>query len=315
MFYFLSPYHNPALHLAFEEYLLKNTREEYCLLYVNSPCIIIGKHQIPAREANLLFSRSHNISVYRRLSGGGAVYHDEGNLNFSFIVNADDGKQVNFRKYAGPVVDFLNSSGAGVSFNERNDITARGKKISGNAEHVTANRVLHHGTLLISSGLDILGRSLHSSPSRFKSKAVGSIRSVVTNLSDVFPGLPDISELSGLLISHLQKQTENLAEFIPGEEVLMAAHKICREKYEADEWTYGYSPEYDYELKASDNVFGLELKMNVDRGMIRKIHCHGGNNTDVNQITCTLLKGCLHKPAAIEDQLSDACKNSGVRPF
>ena len=155
-----SPYTDPRYNIAAEEYLLKETEDDYAFFYVNSPSLIIGKHQNSYSEINLEYIRSNRIPVIRRISGGGTVWHDMGNLNFSFILNGEEGKLVNFREYAQPVVDFLNTLGVKASFGSRNEILVEGLKISGNAEHIHRNRVLHHGTLLFNSDLDALKRSL-----------------------------------------------------------------------------------------------------------------------------------------------------------
>jgi len=155
----------PYLYLATEEYLLKNTGEEFCILAVNSPSVIIGKHQSPHREVNTEYVEKHNIPLIRRISGGGTVFHDEGNLNFSFIRNCEPGHQVDFRLHTKPVIDFLSSLGIDAKFEGKNDLKVNGLKISGNAEHVHRNRVLHHGTLLFSSDMEMLRSSLRKDTS------------------------------------------------------------------------------------------------------------------------------------------------------
>ena len=154
-----SPYTDPRYNIAAEEYLLKETGEDYAFFYINEPSIIIGKHQNAYAEVNLDYVRQNHIKVIRRISGGGTVWHDRGNLNFSFILKGEEGKQVNFRGYAQPVVDFLDELGVEASFGPRNEILVGDLKISGNAEHIHRKRVLHHGTLLFDSDLD--GREYH----------------------------------------------------------------------------------------------------------------------------------------------------------
>ncbi len=157
------------------------------ILWQNSPAVIVGKHQNALAEINVAFVMANNIPVVRRLTGGGTVFHDKGNINFTFIKNADDeGKMIDFRKYAGPILEGLQSLGLNAQFSARNDIFLNDKKISGNAEHIYAKkkRVLHHGTLLFNSNLALLNEAIKANPDRYIDKAVNSVRSVVTNIVD-----------------------------------------------------------------------------------------------------------------------------------
>ena len=175
---------NPAFNLATEEYLLRNKDEECFYLYINGPSIIVGKHQNTLAEINIDYVKAQNIDVIRRLSGGGAVFHDPGNLNFTFIKKGEKDQLVDFRKYTKPILDVLQSLGVKARFEGRNDLTIEGKKFSGNAEHVYKNKILHHGTLLFSSKLPDLSQALKVNPLKYKDKAVKSVRSRVTNISE-----------------------------------------------------------------------------------------------------------------------------------
>ena len=167
-----SPSTDPHFNLAAEEYLLKETDRDYAFFYINGPSIIIGKHQNAWAEINLPWTRKNNIPVVRRISGGGTVWHDEGNLNFSFVLTGEEGKLVNFREYAAPVLDFLVKLGIPAEFGKRNEIMVEGLKISGNAEHVFRKRVLHHGTLLFSSDLSQLKDALDTDPEEYQDKSI-----------------------------------------------------------------------------------------------------------------------------------------------
>src|SRR5512133_305155 len=173
---------DPFFNLAIEEFLLKTSKEEYFILGVNNPSVIIGKHQSGHREINTKFVNENKIPVIRRISGGGTVFHDAGNLNFSFISNSESGKQVDFRKYTQPVIDFLSSMGVKARFEGKNDLKVEGFKISGNAEHIHGNRVLHHGTLLFNTSLDMLRNSIRKDTSCYSSRAVASNPATVINL-------------------------------------------------------------------------------------------------------------------------------------
>jgi len=175
---------DPYFNLAAEEYALKNFKADCFMLWRNEPSIIVGKHQNTLAEINLDYVKKRNIKVGRRLSGGGAVFHDLGNLNFTFIsTGAQENRLVDFRRFTMPILEVLQNLGIEAVFEGRNDLTIHGRKFSGNAEHVWKNRILHHGTLLFSSVLTDLSEALKVDPLKFRDKAVKSIRSRVTNIS------------------------------------------------------------------------------------------------------------------------------------
>ena len=170
-------------HLAVEEFLLKNRAEEFFMLWQSEPCVVVGKHQNALAEVHHRYLRAHHIPVARRLTGGGTVYHGPGNMNFTFIRNGEQGKLVDFKKFVRPVVKFLQLKGLPATIGTRNDLLIEGLKISGNAEHVFKQRVLHHGTLLFNADLEVLNTSIRVRPGRFRDKAVQSNRSEVTNIA------------------------------------------------------------------------------------------------------------------------------------
>ncbi len=174
--------HDPYFNLALEEVFLKCRDSEYLILGINDPSVVIGKHQVAHREVNTKFITRNNIPVIRRISGGGTVFHDGGNLNFTFIRESEEGKQVDFKKYTWPVIHFLNSLGINANLEGKSDIKVDGLKISGNAEHVYRNRVLHHGTLLFSSSINSLRNSIREDKSCYVTRAVNSNPSSVINL-------------------------------------------------------------------------------------------------------------------------------------
>jgi len=170
------PHTDPWFNIAAEEYFLKNFQEDIFMLWQNEASIIVGKHQNTLAEINYPYVKENGIPVIRRISGGGTVFHDLGNLNFTFIQNGEKGKLVDFRKFTDPILAVLNKMGVPAVFEGKNDLRVDGLKISGNAEHVFKNRVLHHGTLLFSSVLNDLGKALKVKTDRFTDKAVKSIR-------------------------------------------------------------------------------------------------------------------------------------------
>ncbi|NJK98346.1 MAG: lipoate--protein ligase family protein [Bacteroidales bacterium] len=184
MLLLISQTKDTAINLATEDYLLKNSSENIVYLYIDRPCVVVGKHQNAMAEVNYRFLCENNIPLYRRISGGGTVFHDEGNINFTFIQNGEEGNLVNFRAFIEPIRDFLISLGVLAEIGPRNDILVDGLKVSGNAEHVYRKRTLHHGTLLFSSSLNFLRNALRVEEGKYTDKAVKSVRSKVTNLKD-----------------------------------------------------------------------------------------------------------------------------------
>src|SRR5690606_24904403 len=177
---------DPQINLAIEEYALKNLdiNETYLLFYINEPSIIIGKNQNTIEEINTEYVEKNNIKVVRRLSGGGAVYHDLGNLNFSFITKDDGESFHNFRKFTEPVIRALKKLGVNAELSGRNDIVVEGRKISGNAQFATRGRMFSHGTLMLNSEIDNVVSALRVKKEKIESKGIKSIRSRVANISE-----------------------------------------------------------------------------------------------------------------------------------
>jgi lipoate-protein ligase A len=247
--------HDPFFNLALEEVLLKSRKEEYLILGINSPSVIIGKHQVAHRETDTRFVTENKIPVVRRISGGGTVFHDSGNLNFTFIRQCDPGRQVDFRKHTQPVIDFLISLGINAKFEGKNDIKVDGLKISGNAEHVHRNRVLHHGTLLFSSSLDLMRNSIRADKSCYTSRAVESNPSSVVNLKDKMNLFAGIDEFSKEMMHYFSRIIPGFKEYGISRNDNEEAEALAENKYKTWEWNYAYGPEYTF-----DNTFRLGEK-------------------------------------------------------
>jgi lipoate-protein ligase A len=264
-----SPSNDPAFNIAAEEYLLKEKTEEYAFFYINDPSVIIGKHQNALAEINLPWTRQHDIPVIRRLSGGGTVWHDRGNLNFSFIRNGEQGKLVNFREYAAPVLACLKGMGLEAEFGDRNEMLAGGIKISGNAEHIHRNRVLHHGTLLYSSDLTRLKNALDMDPDLYEDKAVQSIRSRVGNICDLLEKPMDIADFRRQVIARVIMES-------PGSEIYALTdleteriQELVTGKYDSWEWNMGYSPRYRLRHEWMIGRVLMETELEVEKGHIK----------------------------------------------
>lgn len=295
------PGNDPFFNLAVDEYLLKERKEDFLVIGSNSPSVIIGKHQVAHREADTSFINEHNIPVIRRISGGGTVFHDEGNLNFSFILQSSEGKQVDFRKYTAPVISFLDSLGVKAIFEGKNDLKVNGLKISGNAEHVYRHRVLHHGTLLFSSDLRHLNSSLRKDKTDYLTRGVDSNPSAVANIRDFLPGGKDIAFFRKEMLDFFSAKKENSIVVLSPDELKSIA-ELAGTKYKSWEWNYAYGPEYSFRSVTGDTGAPVSVDLLVRSGMI--IECRikgpGGYDPVAEKIT-----GQRHMPENIKAILEE----------
>jgi lipoate---protein ligase len=282
---------DPFFNLAIEELLLKNSKEEYLILGINFPSVVIGKHQLTHREINTKFIIENDIPVIRRISGGGTVFHDKGNLNFTFIRQSEEGKQVDFRKYTRPVIDFLLSLGVEAKFEGKNDLKVNGLKISGNAEHVYRNRVLHHGTLLFDSALDLMRNSLSKDTSCYKTRAVESNPSPVTNLKEILTIFKTADDFKTLMISYLKNNLPDMVDYNLSQIEKDEAESLSASKYRTWEWNYAYSPEYNFSNSFQINGRPHFCNLFVKDGIIRECKFEGSDRMKKSE---KKLIGCRH---------------------
>lgn len=292
--------------LASEEYVLKNLQEDVFMLWQNHNAIVVGKHQNTLAEINYDYVKEKDIQVVRRLSGGGTVYHDMGNLNFTFIMNGHSGQMVDFRKFTRPILDVLNKLGVEAVFEGRNDLTINGLKFSGNAEHVYKNRVLHHGTLLFASELGTLTNALQVNPLKFQDKAVKSVRSRVTNISDHLQTKMDVSEFKSRIMAHIIELYPDAREYTFTDFDLEQIQQLVKEKYATWEWNFGYSPQYDFRKMIKTSGGFVEYHLNVADGIIKDIKLYGDffSHRDIKELEL-LLRNVPHNEDAILHQLKD----------
>ena len=271
-FKFITHDNNDAFfNLASEEYLLKQTDGFYVYLWINSLAVIVGINQNALEEVNLAYTQSNGIKVVRRLTGGGAVYHDKGNLCYTIIAPYDE-KVNNYVKFTEPVIEYLNELGVKAEFSGRNDIAVNGKKISGNAQTVYNGRIMHHGTILFCSDLEGLTRSLNPSKMKVESKGIKSVRARVTNVSQHLKTPIDINQFkSGLK----QKFLENCTEYQFTKDDICAINKLVDEKYSKYEWNIARSPKgkYSFSNKFAFGIFSLNF--DVEKGVIQNANIFG----------------------------------------
>jgi len=292
---------NPYFNIAAEEYLLKNFTDDCFMLYQNTPSLIVGKHQNTLAEINYQFIKQNNIDVVRRLSGGGTVYHDLGNINFMFIQNINENSSlVNFKRYTDPIIEVLHDLNIDAKFEGKNDILINGLKISGNAEHVFKRRVLHHGTLLFSSELNVLNDAIKAEIKKYNDKGVKSIRSTVANISDFLTKKISIPEFMNKVVEKIRDMNKDstLYTFKTGD--ILKIENLVTEKYSTWEWNFGYSPDYNFENKIKTANGNLSVNVTVEKGLIKKIKITG--NFDSSDIEHSLI-GKKHNEKEIHQTL------------
>lgn len=266
---------DPRLNLAFEEYLLRQVDEEQPILlfYINEPSVIIGRNQNTIEEIDPDYVTAHGIHVVRRLSGGGAVYHDLGNLNFSFITHGKDDLH-NFAKFTGPVVDCLQSMGVQAELRGRSDIFVEGRKVSGNAQYATTRRMFSHGTLLFDTDLGEMLRAINPRRVAIESKAVHSVRSVVANIRELLPHDMTIADLKSALLRGIFGDgpipTLDMAVEDWGK-----VEAIARGRYNLWSWNYGRSPKFNVQKSARLAAGKIDARIEVDEGRIQGIKLFG----------------------------------------
>jgi len=274
--YLWLPTQSPYLNLAKEEYLLTHTNDEVFMLWQDEDSVIVGRHQNTIAEVNEEYVESHQIPVVRRLTGGGAVFHDLGNLNFTFIKNISPGeKEINFIKYLQPIVDALQSLGVPAEFAGRNDLVIEGKKISGNSMVFSGNRVLEHGTLLFSTIKQNLAQALNVDPDKFKDKAVKSVRSRVTNISEYLPQPMTVLEFKDYLMNFIIQRNGGTKVDDLTDEEFSAVMNLSEKKYSTWEWNYGSSPKCEIVNKIRTKGGSVEVMMNIVDGCILDIRFYG----------------------------------------
>lgn len=268
---------DPRINLALEEHALRTfgSGESYLLFYVNEPSVIIGKHQNTVEEINQDFIESRGIHVVRRISGGGAVYHDTGNLNFSFITAYERSRFNNYAEFNGPVVRALRGLGVPAELSGRNDILAEGRKISGNAQFTTMDRMFSHGTLLFDSNLDDVVQALNVKAGKIESKGIKSIRSRVANIAEFLRVPMTVDELRGVLLEEIFGRDAAVPRRDLSDADWADVHALSARKYQTWEWNYGLSPAFNVQRARRFPIGEIDARMHVEEGRIRAIRLFG----------------------------------------
>ena len=264
---------DPAINLALEEHCFRNLDPdfEYLLLYINRPSVIIGRHQNPFQEINQELARQKGILPVRRISGGGAVYHDTGNLNFSFITDFTEEKLGYFKALLKPILNTLQQLGVPAQLTEKNNILVNGKKISGNSQHTNMRRMLSHGTLLFDSDLQVLNRVLKTDLLITESRSVTSIPSAVTNISGYLERPMDMASFRAALQNGLSGVFGELNEYRLTPEDWEAVDRLVNIKYKSWDWTFGRTPEFTVRHRIKSDAGYVDAYFSIKNGIVRTV--------------------------------------------
>ena len=268
---------NPKLNLALEEYALRNfdSSKDYLLFYINDPSIIIGRNQNTLEEINQEYITENNIEVVRRISGGGAVYHDLGNLNFSFITNHDGKSISNFKKFTAPVIRVLNDMGVVAELKGRNDILVAEKKISGTAQFSTGKRMISHGTLLFDTDMSEVSKALQVKMSKIQSKGHKSVRSRVANISEFLNTPISMDNFKNQILLGLYEAREHFEIYKLTEAEWKAVHELKAEKYDLWDWNFGRSPKFNIQRNKRFSIGEIDVRIFVEKGLISDFKVFG----------------------------------------
>ena len=294
---------NPYFNLAMEEYFLKNTTEDLFLLWRNESAIIVGKNQNTLSEINYEYVKEHDIKVVRRQSGGGAVFHDLGNICFTFIA-CNNNHFSDFKRFTMPIVDALKGLGVNAEFSGRNDLLIDGQKFSGNAQYNYKDRVMHHGTLLFSSEINDVSAALKVKPIKFEGKSVKSVKSRVTNISEHLKEPMTVLEFKDYLMDFIAKTDKDSKMYTMTDEDIANIEKLVKEKYSTWEWNYGNSPKFALSNELKYPGGNVEFNLNVEKGIIKDIKFFGDffGKEDVSFIE-EKLTGVKHSEEGIKEAL------------
>lgn len=264
---------NPYLNLATEEYLLKHMTGDFFMLWRNSPCIVVGRNQNTFAEINADYVREHALPVVRRLTGGGAVFHDLGNINYTFIEEGGDDKFGNYAVFSKPVIEVLRDLGVPAELKGRNDLVIDGKKFSGNAQTLWHGRMMHHGTLMFSANVGNMTDALKVNPLKIQSKGIKSVRSRVTNISEYLKEPLTVEAFENLLIKKGQELGGEFYEFSKAEKA--AIDKLFREKYSTAAWNYGFEKEYSFSKDTPFSSGIVSVNLDIEDSSIKSARVFG----------------------------------------
>jgi len=297
---------DPAYNLALEEIMAAQADAPFVMLWRNRPAVIIGRNQNAVREFDSAYAREHGIAVVRRMTGGGAVYHDLGNLNYSVFAFETDANRrfVDFAPFAEPVLAALRSLGADAEFSGRNDILVGGRKVSGSAKCVHEGRILFHGTLLFDVDMDAMSAVLTPPQAKIEAKGVSSVRARVANLREFLPDL-DSDSFRLAMERELLRQFDLDAPCLIPDNQVREAERLADERYRSWEWNFGEAPDFTFERSGRFPCGSVTVHLDVHHGMIRRASFSGDffGSSPAAELAGALA-GCPHRADAMRDVLS-----------
>ena len=311
MIYIESKNKNPYYNLALEEYIFNKMDTEPCfILWQNSNTIVVGKFQNTIEEINRDAVETNDIKVVRRLSGGGAVYHDDGNLNFTFIVTKEGNKEFDFSVFVKPIIKALEDLGVYAEFTGRNDITIDGLKISGNSQYIKNGRVLHHGCIMLDSNLDRVKDALAVREAKFESRSVKSVRSRVTTINANAPRKISMDEFKDA-IKHNVFLDDKVSEYLLTQKDEEEIERLMHDKYETWEWNFGYSKKYSMRRERKFDTGLVSVDMDVERGRIKDIRISGDffGSEEIEELQEKM------KDLLLDDKLEEALEELNVAKY
>lgn len=277
MKYIVNNSNNPAYNIALEAYAFREltAEDEIFILWINEPAIIIGKHQNTIQEINKEYIDEHGIHVVRRLSGGGAVYHDLNNLNYTIISNKSEEGAFDFKTFSQPVIETLADLGVKAEFTGRNDLEIDGKKFCGNAQAYYKGRMMHHGCLLFDVDMTVLGDALKVSKDKIESKGIKSVRARVTNILSELPEKITVNEFSDKILDKMKETYPDMTEYVLSEDELAKIQESADNQFGNWDWTYGKAPEYTIERNVRYAAGKINTFANVHNSVIKNIKIYG----------------------------------------
>lgn len=277
MKYIVNNSHNPAYNVALEAYAFREllAEDELFILWINEPTIVIGKHQNAIEEINKTYTDEHGIHVVRRLSGGGTVYHDLNNLNYTIISNKSQEGAFDFKTFSQPVIETLADLGVTATFTGRNDLEIDGKKFCGNAQAYYKGRMMHHGCLLFDVDMTVLGNALQVSKDKIESKGVKSVRARVTNILDELPEKMTVEAFSNQLLNKMKESYPDMTEYVFSDDELKNIQALADQQFGTWDWTYGEAPEYTIKRSVRYPAGKITTYANVEKSVIKGMKLYG----------------------------------------
>lgn len=278
MLYYKSNNYDPHYNLALEEYLFEKAGEndELFMLWRNRPAVIIGRNQNAAEEVNADYIAENSIDVVRRMTGGGAVYHDFGNINFTFISGTSKVEAFDFSMFLNPLIRVCSQMGIRAEFTGRNDVTINGKKISGNSQHIRNTKLLHHGCILLDADLYAAENALNVDADKFRSKSIKSVKSRITNINAEAKTPASIMQFMDMLKKEVESERRETLQTLTLSKCDLANIEHLKEnKYNSWSWNYGSSPQYNKRVRRRFDAGSVTAEMLVDKGVLLSIKFYG----------------------------------------